>query len=283
MTGLFPRAAGALAILALAACASPAAAPGAHTDEFSDAVMIDSAHLYDGALTGPKYEWELQSTVGKAASHAVGHRLVVWIYLRGEPKAIAASQATDRIRYRFAADDTAAQLAVVPLDVTSCPKSYVDCAYSEEVAVPLGDAALRAHVLKGYRVKLWPTNGDAVILSLGAALLQKQLTEVDDLVQGASATPRAPAGAPRLGLAVIAATATPEAGAPAGVIVIATVAASPAALAGIAPGDVPQAIGPDPVRDSGDMARIMAGLRPGSTVSLALVRDGKRFTADVRL
>lgn len=271
-------AAGAFAAL-LACCASQ----GAHTDEFSDHVTIDSAHGFENALIGPKYEWELQSTVGKDAPHAVGHRLLVWIDMKRPPKRLTEGQPQEGVRYRLAADDTAAPLPVVPIVDAKCQFGDRNCTETREtIAVPVPDAALRAHVLKGYRVKVIPNSGDDIILSLDPSLLAKQLTQVDTLVQGDAATPRAPATAPRLGLAVIAATATPFAGPPQGVIVVATVPSSPAAAAGIEPGDVLHAIGPDPVRASGDLARIMAGIAPGSRVSLALDRGGKPFAATVQ-
>jgi len=269
---------GAFAAL-LASCASQ----GAHTDEFSDHVTIDSAHSFQNALIGPKYEWELQSTVGKAPPHAVGHRLVVWIDLKEAPRALTAGLPQENARYRFAADDTATPLPVVPIVDAKCSFGDRLCTEARQtVAVPVSDAALRAHVLQGYRVKVTPNSGDDIILSLDPPLLAKQLTEVDTLVQGDTETPRAPANAPRLGLAVIAATATPFADPPQGVIVVATVPSSPAAAAGIEPGDVLHAIGPEPVRASGDLARIMAGIIPGSRVSLALDRRGKPFAATVQ-
>ncbi len=268
---------GALAAL-LASCASQ----GARTDEFSDHVTIDSAHGYDGSLLGPKYEWELQSMVGKEAPHAVGHRLVVWIFVPRPLKQLTRGMDLENIRYRFAADDTAAQLPVVPIADAKCGPGDRNCTVTRQMlAVPVADAALRAHVLKGYRVKVTPNDGDPVILSLAPNLLAQQLTAVDNLVQGASETPRA-AGAPHLGITVIAATATPFADPPQGVIVVATAPSSPASAAGIEPGDVLHAIGAEPVRASADLARIMAGIAPGSTVSLALDRGGKRFAATVQ-
>jgi PDZ domain len=269
---------------ALAAVLASCAPQGPRTDEFSDHVTIDSAHATDASLLGPNAEWELQSTVGKAAPHAVGHRLLVWIELRSAPRLLTKGVPEENIRYRFANDDTAAPLPVVPIVDAKCRFGDQTCTTTQQtIAVPVPDAALRAHVVKGYRVKVTPNDGDPIILSLAPALLAKQLTEVDTLVQGDAAIPRAPANAPHLGIGVIAASATPFADPPQGVIVVAIVPSSPAAAAGIEPGDVLHAIGPEPVRASGDLARIMAGIAPGSTVSLALERGGKPFTASVQL
>ncbi len=273
---------GCVLVVLLASCAPH----GARTDEFSDHVTLDSAHDTKASLFGPDYEWELQSTVGKAAPHDVGHRLLVWIELRNLPKLLTKGVAEENTRYRFAADDTAAPLPVVPIGDAKCGFGDQTCTVTRQtIAVPVPDAALRAHVVTGYRVKVTPNDGDAIILSLAPVLLAKQLTEVDNLVQGdaAAAPPRAPANAPHLGLGVIAATATPFAEPSQGVIVVATVPSSPAAAAGIEPGDVLFAIGAEPVRASGDLARIMAGIAPGSTVSLALARRGKPFTVSVQL
>jgi PDZ domain len=273
-----------LLVPALASLLASCASEGAHTDEFSDHVTIDSAHGYQNALIGPKYEWELQSTVAKDAPHRVGHRLLVWIYLHEDPlHAIDKKLSTEKVQYRFADDDTAAPLPVVPINESHCSPGNSNCQTQQLIGVPVADAALRAHVLTGYRVKVMPNDGDPVILSLAPPLLEKQLTQVDDRVQGTDETPRAPPGAPHLGLAVIAASAAPFSGPPQGVIVVATVPSSPAAAAGIEPGDVLHAIGPEPVRASGDLARILAGIAPGSRVSLALDRGGKRFTATVQL
>ena len=268
----------------LVSCAPAGTPPAETTDEFSDHVTIDSAHGYSSILGGPSYEWELQSTVGKEAPHEVGHRLFVWIYYKDSMSGAAnTGQEIVPIHYRSAADDTAAQLPVEQIVAGRCGLSDQDCRKHDEIEIDVSDAALRAHVLKGYRIKVSPEDGDAVIVSLAPVLLAKQLTEVDNLVQGQEEPPRAPENAPHLGIAVIAATATPFADPTQGVIVIATTPSSPAAAAGIEPGDVLHAIGPEPVRASGDLARIMAEITPGSTVSLALDRGGKRFTAKVQL
>ncbi len=268
--------------LVLASCGSQ----GTHSDEFSDHVTIDSAHGADASLLGgPDYEWELQSTVGKDAPHEVGHRLLAWIELRHLPSLLTKGAPTESVRYRFASDDTAQPLPVVPIVDAKCRFGDQTCTVTTQtIAVPVPDAALRAHVVTGYRVKLVPNDGDPIVLSLAPALLAKQLTAVDNLVQGdaADATPRAPPDAPRLGLAVIAANAAPYAGPPAGVIVVATAPSSPAAAAGVAPGDVLYAIDARSVRASGDLARIMAGIAPGARVSLALARGGAPFTASVQ-
>lgn len=281
MIGLLHRAGGALALLALV---SSCASEGARSDEFSDHVTIDSAHGYEASLFGPKYEWELQSTVGKDAPHAVGHRLLVWIYPPHPPKALTEGNPVETVRYRFAADDTGTRLPVVPIADARCGFGDNGCAYTRQlVGVPVAGAALRAHVLTGYRVKVSPPDGEPVVLSLAPAVLRQQLTTVDNLVQEQARTPRLAPGAPHLGLAVIDASDAPYADPPRGVIVVATEPSSPAAIAGIEPGDVLQAIGAAPVRATGDLARILASLAAGSSVSLALERDGKPFTASVRL
>ena len=58
---------------------------------------------------------------------------------------------------------------------------------------------------------------------------------------------------------------------------------SPAAKAGVKAGDAVLSVNGQSIDDSKDLARRIAGLTPGSKVSLDILRDGKRQTVDVTL
>ncbi|WP_181707652.1 Do family serine endopeptidase [Chthonobacter rhizosphaerae] len=58
---------------------------------------------------------------------------------------------------------------------------------------------------------------------------------------------------------------------------------APAAQAGIEAGDVIRTVDGQPIEDSRDLARTIAGIAPGTTVELGLWRDGKQQTLSVDL
>src|SRR5438132_10837156 len=57
----------------------------------------------------------------------------------------------------------------------------------------------------------------------------------------------------------------------------------PAALAGIKPGDVITKVDGKPVATANRLSRLVAGLTPGATTNIEVVRDGKRLTLGVSL
>ena len=65
-----------------------------------------------------------------------------------------------------------------------------------------------------------------------------------------------------------------------GVLVAGVYRNSPAATAGIRPGDVITHIGGEVVVDSRDALNRIAGLRPGTTVALKVVRSGEALTLE---
>ena len=58
---------------------------------------------------------------------------------------------------------------------------------------------------------------------------------------------------------------------------------SPAASAGIQPGDVITRVGPQPVKDPRDLARIIAAIHSGSSADVTVHRDGQDRTVSVRV
>ncbi|MBI1692271.1 PDZ domain-containing protein, partial [Methylorubrum sp. DB1722] len=58
---------------------------------------------------------------------------------------------------------------------------------------------------------------------------------------------------------------------------------TPAAKAGLKPGDVIESVNGAPVNDARDLSRRIAGLKPGTEVKLAYLRNGKSDVATVEL
>jgi hypothetical protein len=268
------------AALALAALLGACVHTGVSSDEFGTVTTIDGAYDSINPIVGTKVVWQIESFVGKAPPHTVTHDLLVSVYTSDPFYKLA--DAHEEQRYRFAADDTAAPLRVKKIAAETCRFGKSGCLKHETITVTLADETLRQRVLSGYRIKVWPPEGEARILTLSPAMIRHQLTQVDNLVQGEAPPPSTP-GTPRLGIGVIAATAAPFVSAPRGVIVVIAAPQSPAAAAGVAPGDVLLAIDAQPIRVTGDIARIMAGLAPGRAVTLELERDGKPFSTTAQL
>ncbi|HXQ50198.1 MAG TPA: PDZ domain-containing protein [Stellaceae bacterium] len=265
------------AALALAALVGGCGGSGVSSDEFSTFTQIYGSSDTINPLLGPKVEWQIESIVAKAPPHAVEHRLIARVYSND----LASKGPLDKVRFRFAADDTAAPLKVASIANESCGFGNAGCFKHETIAVQLADAMLRERALSGYRVKIWPAEGEERILTLSPAMIRRQLVQVDDLVQGEA--PKTALNGPRLGIGGIAATATPYDAEPRGVIVLETANQSPAAAGGIQPGDVLLAIDAQPVRVTGDIARIVAGLASGRAVTLQLKRGGMPYTTTVQL
>ena len=58
---------------------------------------------------------------------------------------------------------------------------------------------------------------------------------------------------------------------------------TPAAKAGLKPGDSIQAVGPTPVRNAADLGRALAETKPDRTVTLHVLRDGKKLELSATL
>jgi putative serine protease PepD len=66
-----------------------------------------------------------------------------------------------------------------------------------------------------------------------------------------------------------------------GAMVASVEAAGPAASAGIKPGDVIVAIDKTPVANADELAAALAQIKPGNTIQVEVVRNGKKLTIDV--
>ena len=66
-------------------------------------------------------------------------------------------------------------------------------------------------------------------------------------------------------------------------LIVAVEANTPAARAGLRQGDIITEMAGDPVRDEGDLRRILRNSRPNETITLSGVRGNGTFEVDVRL
>ncbi|HTI66865.1 MAG TPA: trypsin-like peptidase domain-containing protein [Caulobacteraceae bacterium] len=74
-----------------------------------------------------------------------------------------------------------------------------------------------------------------------------------------------------------------RAGVEAGVAIVALDRRGPGAVAGLRPGDVVVSVDREPTRTSSVLTRAVAKIKPGETVRLRVVRDGRRRTVAVRV
>jgi putative serine protease PepD len=87
----------------------------------------------------------------------------------------------------------------------------------------------------------------------------------------------------RAALGAQAATVTGPDGAPRGTKIVAVTSGGPADRAGLRPGDMIQAIGPDRTPDAAAMAQALAAARPGDHVTVTVTRGTQNLTIPVTL
>jgi S1-C subfamily serine protease len=87
----------------------------------------------------------------------------------------------------------------------------------------------------------------------------------------------------RAALGAQAATVTGPDGAPRGTGIIVVTSGGPADQAGLRPGDVIQAIGPDRTPDAAAPSQALAAARPGDQVTVTVARGGQNLTVQVTL
>jgi hypothetical protein len=260
----------------VSSCGAPMQRPDApvtvQSDTFDKAVSVTGPETAINWDNGVGVRYRLRSFVTKDQRHDVLHQLYA---------DFAYDRATEH--YQSAADDTATSLKLRRITSAGCgrggPKG--DCMKDEAIGIEISDDMLRQRALTGYRVKVTARGGDREILTMTPLMIQKQLSVVDEIIDGASPAP-AP-DRPRLGIAWIAASARPFDGAPRGLIAVAVGAGTPAAAAGIKPGDVLAAIDGQPVRVYADVLKALEGRSRGGAATLALERDRQAFTAIVHL
>jgi S1-C subfamily serine protease len=68
-----------------------------------------------------------------------------------------------------------------------------------------------------------------------------------------------------------------------GVLITGVLQAGPAAQAGVRPGDVVTAVGDRVVQTTADLLKAVAALKPQSSASLSVVRNGQRMRIDVQI
>jgi putative serine protease PepD len=66
-----------------------------------------------------------------------------------------------------------------------------------------------------------------------------------------------------------------------GVLVASVKPGGPAASAGIKPGDLIVAVNKTPVANTDELAAVLAGIKPGKTIPVEVIRNGKKLTIDV--
>ena len=255
---------------------------GTRTDDFGTATTIAGPIGSTNPLLGPKIEWQIESAVAKAPPHDVTHYVEVHVYRLDLPLPFG-SQEIVKERFQFAMDEDATPLKIHAIGAGHCGLFDPQCLKHETFAIPVADETLRRHVLSGYRIKIGQKERETDTLTLSPAMIQRQLSQVDNMVQGETAAPAAASGTPRLGIGVVAATSAPYAAEPRGVIVVVATPQSPAAAAGVAPGDVLLAIDAQPIRVTGDIARILSGLPQQQSVTLEIERGGKQFSTVLQL
>jgi serine protease Do len=68
-----------------------------------------------------------------------------------------------------------------------------------------------------------------------------------------------------------------------GVLVTSVQPGGPAAAAGIKPGDLIISVNKTVATNTDDLATVLAGIKPGTTVPIVVVRNGKKLTIDVKV
>jgi len=112
--------------------------------------------------------------------------------------------------------------------------------------------------------------------NIGFAIPIDQAKQIAERIKAGGSTSSSPAGF--LGVATQDATTATT-----GAEVAAVTAASPAANAGIQPGDVVVQVDGAPVSGSASLSEIIGNHKPGDTVTITLLRDGREQQVSVKL
>lgn len=159
--------------LILAACASPAERPGAHTaistDQFSKTVDIEGPLMVENRFFGVSKFYNLVTRVDKQ-THA---------YL--QMVSVEVSYDNDPFNFQFAADDTAQELQL--FRITRSSRACRDCEREESFNVVIPDAALRSHAATGYPIKVSSRAGYYIILTISPAMIATQFAGLDEFLK----------------------------------------------------------------------------------------------------
>ncbi len=295
---LATAAAGSLICL-VAACAPPEpqlenAPPTVASDEFSKVIQIKGPSMKVGAWVGFTAFYNLFTDVDKQThryTHVIG---VDVIYDRG-----------DQIGYRYAADDTAQPLRLIPV-VHTRSRVCKDCSREEIFNLAVSDAALRSHAVSGYRVKVSSILGDYLIIDITPPMIAAQYATLQKVLGPEEPTaPPSPTQPPEpkkpeaktkpsspLGLAFNAdiglqmmsqSAAEMTKGALHGAVILAVVPGSPAESAGIRGGDLIVKFAGKPVESGNDVLDIIAKAKPRGVVNVDILRGPTHVTVHLKL
>ncbi len=285
-------------ICLVAACAPPEprlenAPPTVTSDAFSKFIEIKGPSMKVGAWLGYTAFYNLFTDVDKQ-THRYTHLIGVdVIYDRA-----------NQIGYRYAADDTAQPLRLIPV-VHTRSRVCKDCSREEIFNIAVSDAALRSHAASGYQVKASSILGDYLIIDITPPMIAAQYVALQKVIgpEAAGAAtppaqrpereqPQAKAKPPPLGLAFDAdsglqmmsqSAADMTHGAMHGAVVLAIVPGSPAETAGIRSGDLIVKFDGKPVGSGNDVLDIIAKANPRSVVKVDISRGPTHVTVHLKL
>ncbi|MFZ0496728.1 MAG: hypothetical protein WBD78_04245 [Methylocella sp.] len=142
----------------------PSHIQGVESDEFSNIMKINGVVESENPFGGIFRSWSLRSFVSKLDGSTT-HQLYVSIDYPSEP---------GRKVFDSASDDTA-----TPLTVTQIYGND----NSEDAAIEVTTAVLRAHALTGYRVKISAESGDSFILTISSNQIAAQLDTMEKCLE----------------------------------------------------------------------------------------------------
>jgi len=162
------------ALSILAACAAPAERPGAQatisTDEFSKDIAIEGPLMGENPLIGIGKFYYLMTFVDKR-SFTYRHFIAVTLDYAG-----------NLVDFRYAADDTAQNLALIPIKRVRAPACTVMCNKTEVFQIGVPDTTLHAHAGSGYRVRVSSLDGEYTTLDVTPAMIAAQYAALDQVL-----------------------------------------------------------------------------------------------------
>lgn len=272
-----------LAVAALITMGAAAAVAGkspviVKDDRFSSSVTFVGPSKMINPFGGTTRTWLLRSWVNKS-DHTVTHQLYV--------------DTSYFWHWRFwtvAADDHAQAHPVEKINssVDDCSSSM--CSYSETVAVDLDDAFIRANASTGFQIKLTAQSGDDLILTVTPGQIEPVLSAIDTYLTNLPPAPPPPlpsdpgatgAGPTNVALGVTSEDLPPVLakmiGRPAahGALIAVVNAGSVAQRGGLPVGDIVTSYDARPITGWLELKKAVQDTKPGSAVTVGLIRGGK--------